>query len=173
MKNEHILDILDEKAFGALDEAELGFIKAHAAQCAGCFQAFEAARISSVLLQTHAAAEFEPSPFFQTRVMANLREKQAKINPFAAIGRLWKASAYLVVMMVTMVVALIGLTVFAPEFNAASSGTAAQISSFDNYSTDMVIINERLPGREPTNEQVFQIIYGSSSAAAADAAPRK
>lgn len=167
MKNEHILDILDEKAFAALDEAELGFIKAHARQCASCFQAFEAARISSVLLQN--AESPEPSPFFQTRVMANLREKQAKINPFAAIGRLWKASAYLVVMMVTMVVALIALTVFAPEFNAVS-GTA-QISSFDNYSTDMVIINERLPGREPTNEQVFQIIYGSSSAA--DAAPRK
>ncbi|MDQ3797864.1 MAG: hypothetical protein M3384_00290 [Acidobacteriota bacterium] len=171
MKNEHILEILDEKAFGALDETELGFIKAHAARCASCFQAFEAARISSVLLQTHAAAEFEPSPFFQTRVMANLHEKQAKINPFAAIGRLWKASAYLVVMMVTMVVALIALTIFAPEFNAVSGGTA-QAFSFDNYSTDMVIINERLPGREPTNEQVFQIIY-DSSAAATESAPRK
>jgi hypothetical protein len=157
MKNEHILEILDGKAFADFDEAELGFIKAHAAQCANCFQAFEAARISAVLLKTHAAASVEPSPFFQTRVMANLREKQAKINPFAAIGRLWKASASLVVMMMTMVVALIALTIFAPKLNTVSG---AQVSSFDNYSTDMVIMNERLPGREPTNEQVFQIIYG-------------
>jgi uncharacterized membrane protein len=165
MKNEHILDILDEKAFTDFDEAELSFIKAHAARCADCFQAFEAARISSVLMKTHADSSLEPSPFFQTRVMANLREKQAKINPFAAIGRLWKASASLVVMMMTMVVALIALTIFAPEFNAVSGAQAS--SSFDNYSTDMVIMNERLPGREPTNEQVFQIIYSS------DNAPRK
>lgn len=160
MKNEHILDILDEKAFTDFEEAELSFIKAHAAQCADCFQAFEAARISSVLMKTHAAESFEPSPFFQTRVMANLREKQAKINPFAAIGRLWKASASLVVMMMTMVVALIALTIFAPKLNTVSG---AQVSSFDNYSTDMVIMNERLPGREPTNEQVFQIIYNSDN----------
>jgi hypothetical protein len=160
MKNEHILEILDEKAFAELDEAEMSFIKAHAAQCASCFQAFEAARVSSVLLKAHAAETFAPSPFFQTRVMANLREKQAKINPFAAIGRLWKASASLVVLMLTTVVALIALTIFAPNFNT-SSGT--QASSFDNYSTDMVIMNERLPGREPTNEQVFQIIYASDN----------
>lgn len=165
MKNEHILDILDEKAFAALDEAEMSFIKAHVAGCANCFQAFEAARISAVLLKAHAADSFEPSPFFQTRVMANLREKQAKINPFAAIGRLWKASASLVVMMMTMVVVLIALTIFAPEFN--NTVASAQVSSFEIESTDMVIMNERLPGREPTNEQVFQIIYG------ADNSPRK
>jgi hypothetical protein len=160
MKNEHILDILDEKSFADFDEAEMSFIKAHAAQCVDCFQAFEAARISSVLLKTHAAESFEPSPFFQARVMANLREKQAKINPFAALTRLWKASASLVVMMITMVVALIALTIFAPNLNSSSAGN---ISSFDNYSTDMVIMNERLPGREPTNEQVFQIIYASDN----------
>jgi hypothetical protein len=164
MKNEHILDILDEKAFIDLDAAEMSFIKAHAAECAGCFQAFEAARISAVLLKTHAAETFEPSPFFQTRVMANLREKQAKINPFAAIGRLWKASASLVVMMMTMVLALVALTIFAPEFKQVSG---AQASSFELESTDMVIMNERLPGREPTNEQVFQIIYS------VDNTPRK
>jgi len=164
MKNEHILDILDEKAFGDLNEAEMSFIRAHAAECMNCFQAFEAARISAMLLKTHAVESFEPSPFFQTRVMANLREKQAKINPFAAIGRLWKASSTLVVMMMTMVVALVALTIFAPKFNQVSS---APVSSFELESTDMVIMNERLPGREPTNEQVFQIIYG------VDNAPRK
>lgn len=163
MKNEHILDILDEKAFAELGEAEMSFLKAHAARCADCFQAFEAARLSSVLLRTHAAAPLEPPPFFQTRVMANLREKQAKINPFAALARLWKASASLVVMMMAFVAVLVALTIFAP-LNTASAGSSAQASAFDGDSTDMVIINDRLPGREPTNEQVFQIIYASSTA---------
>lgn len=162
MKKEHILDLLDEKAFTEFDEAELSFIKTHAAQCANCFQAFEAARISSLLLKTHVSAfeTVEPSPFFQTRVMANLREKQARVNPFAAFGKLWRASASLVVVMMTVVFGLIALTIFAP----GSSASGSSASTFENDSADMVIMNGRLPGlREPTNEQVFQIIYDAES----------
>jgi hypothetical protein len=160
MMEEHILDILDEKAFGELKEAELSFIKSHAARCETCFRAFEAARISSTLLKIHAAAAAAetaaPSPFFQTRVMANLRERQARVNPFAAFGKLWRASASLMVMLVSIVFGLIALTVFAPDYNTVSS---ASVSSLENDSTDMVIVNGRLIGREPNDEQVFQIIY--------------
>lgn len=160
MRNEHILDILDEKAFGELSEIEKQAIAAHTAQCPNCFQAYKAAQISSVLLKAGIAREFEPSPFFQTRVMANLREKQVSKNPFLAFGRMWKASRTLVAMMTTIVVALIALTIFAPEFSKVSS---AGVSSFDNYSPDMVILNERVSTKEPTNEQIFQIIYESDN----------
>lgn len=164
MRDEHILEILDGKAFGELNETELSFIKTHAAQCADCFQAFQTAKISAFLLSAHTAETFAPAPYFQTRVMANLREKQAKMNPFAALGRLWRASASLLVMMITVVAALVALTLFAPKYGTVSS---AGVSGFDADSTDMVILNGRLPGREPNDEQVFQIIYG------ADSAPKK
>ena len=88
--------------------------------------------------------------------MANLRERQAKVNPFAAFGKLWRASASLMVMLVSIVFGLIALTVFAPDYNTVSS---ASVSSLENDSTDMVIVNGRLIGREPNDEQVFQIIY--------------
>jgi hypothetical protein len=159
MKDEHILDILDEKAFGELNADELSVIKAHAARCADCFQAFQTARVSAFLLKAQVGEVFEPSPFFQTRVMANLREKQAKMNPFAAIGKLWRASASLLAMLITVVVALVALTGFTPEYNTVAG---APVSSLENESTDMVILNGRLPGREPNDEQVFQIIYGSA-----------
>lgn len=160
MRNEHILDILDEKAFGELNEIEKHSIEAHAAQCPSCFKAYKAAEISSVLLKASIAQNFEPSPFFQTRLMANLREKQISINPFQAFGKMWKASRTLLAMMTTVVAVLIALTIFAPEFNRVSS---ASVSAFDGYSTEMVILNERISTKEPTNEQVFQIIYESDN----------
>jgi anti-sigma factor RsiW len=155
MKNEHILDILDEKAFADLNAAELRAIESHAAACDSCANAFAAARISSVLLRAEAVEEFAPTPFFQTRVMANLRERQAKMNPFSALAKLWQASAAMVVLMMAVVIGLIALTAFAP------STVSAGASNFDAYSTDMVIMNERVTQREPTNEQIFQMIYGT------------
>lgn len=159
MRNEHILDILDEKTFGELNEIEKQTIEIHTAQCSGCFQAYKAARLGSVLLKAKIEQGFEPSPFFQTRLMANLREKQVSINPFLAFGKMWKASRPLLAMMTTIVAVLIGLTVLA-QFNKVSSVNA---SAFDNYSPDVVILNERISTKEPTNEQVFQIIYESDS----------
>src|SRR3712207_8965631 len=48
------------------------------------------------------------------------------------------------------VLGLVALTVFAPD-NTVSS------ASLDQDSTDMVIVSGRLIGREPNDEQVFQI----------------
>jgi hypothetical protein len=160
MRNEHILDILDAKAFGEFNQAERNSIENHAAHCRSCRQAYEAAKISSVLLKTGAAQYFEPSPFFQTRVLANLREKQVKINPLSAFARIWRASGTLVVMMITTVFALIALTVFAPGFNKVSGASA---SALDNDSADIVILDGKMPTKEPTNEQVFQLVYGTEN----------
>lgn len=158
MKNEHILDILDEKAFSELSESEKYSIKAHAAHCPGCLRAYKAARIGSLLLREKVGETIAPSPFFQTRVLANLREKQVSMNPFPAFGKMWKASRNLVAMMTTIVAVLVVLTIYAPKFNTVSS------AGFEGDSTEMVILNERVSTKEPTNEQVFQIIYGASDA---------
>ena len=149
MRNEHILDILDDKAFDELTANEKRSMEIHTAQCLGCLQAYEAAKMSSLLLKTSVTQNFGPSPFFQTRVMANLREKQARIKPLLAFARIWKASGALVAMMITTVFVLIGLTVFAP----------ANVSAVDNDSAEIVILDERIPAKDPTNEQVFQMIY--------------
>jgi hypothetical protein len=156
MRNEHILDILDAKSFAELSAGEKLSIEDHSAGCAGCRQAYKAAQIGSQMLRAAAAQTFEPSPFFQARVMANLREKQVLSNPFSAFGKMWRASRTLVVMMTTIVAALIALTAFAPDFSKVSSASA-----FDAYSPEVVILNERVPLKEPSNEQVFQIIYES------------
>jgi len=159
MRNEHILDIIDEKAFADLSENDLKIIDAHASTCADCRRQFTAAKISSVLLKATAAEIFAPPPFFATRVTANLREKQIAVNPLAAVGRMWKASKIIVGAMTAAIVVLLMLTIFAPDISQVSSNGGADI--FNNYSTEMVILNEKIQTREPTDEQIFQAVYGS------------
>ena len=160
MKNEHILDILDEKAYSEISKAEQNFIENHTAECSACLQAYQAAKITSLLLKTSVTQNFEPSPFFQKRVMASLREKQAKVSPLFAFARMWRASGTLVAMMVTTVFVLVALTVFAPNYNQVSGAT---ISTVDNDSADIVILDEKIPTKEPSNDQIFQMVYGADN----------
>ena len=154
MKNEHILDILDEKAFSEFSQAEKEVIKSHTIKCSACLHAYESAKITSILLKTNNTESFEPPPFFQARIMANLREKQSKISPLFAFARMWKASGTLVALMITTVLALIVLTVFAPSYQA---------SPIDTDTANVVILGEKLTNREPSNDQIFQLVYDGDS----------
>lgn len=159
MRNKHILDILDQKAFADLSGDDLKVIDAHASTCAGCRRHFAAAKIASVLLRSKAGEIFAPSPFFAARVTANIRDKQLAVNPLAALGKMWKASKTVIGAMTAAVFALIMLTIFAPDINQVTN--AANNDVFNNYSTEMVILDEKIQTKEPTNEQIFQIVYGS------------
>lgn len=158
MSDKHILEVLDGKAFADLSGDDLKIIAAHAARCDDCRRRYASAKAASILLRAGAAEVFAPSPFFTARVMANLREKQIAAHPLAAIGRMWNASKIVVGAMTAAVFALVVLTVFAPDINQVSS--AANSDVFNNYSTEMVILDERIQTKEPTSEQIFQLVYG-------------
>ncbi|MBA2621253.1 MAG: hypothetical protein H0U87_08640 [Acidobacteria bacterium] len=163
MKNQHILDLIDSKAFADLSADERSTVKTHSAACESCARAVQATRISSVLLRADTFENFAAPPaFFQTKVLANLRQKQARVKPLAAFWKMWTASKTLVATMGATVAVLILLTVFAPQFNQNQSDTASATSEvFDDYSTEMVILNEKIPAREPTNDQIFQVVYAA------------
>jgi hypothetical protein len=102
----------------------------------------------------------EPSPFFQAKVINAWREKQNLRTPIETFRRWWQASAVPVFMMVLTVAILISLTVMAPQSNANDS--TAELSNFNLYSTDAVILNQKAP-RDLTTEQVFEVIYETKS----------
>ena len=162
MRDKHITKILDRIAFAELSERDKKTVSAHVSNCADCQRAFEAARLSSVLLKANALAEtpVTPSPFFQAKVMNAWRERQMKLppHPIEAFRRWWQASAAPIFLMLVTVMILISLTVLAPQSSAEDS---VEISSFNPYSADAVILNQNEP-RDLTNEQVFQLIYDSS-----------
>ncbi|MBC7931506.1 MAG: hypothetical protein H7Z38_13160, partial [Rubrivivax sp.] len=77
MKQQHITGILDGVPLAQLGKSEMAVVREHAARCDECRRAYDAALVASSLLRERAAEEFEPSPFFQTRVLAALRERRA------------------------------------------------------------------------------------------------
>lgn len=156
MRDEHITDILDRGPVTGLDETELARVRDHAGRCAECAGAYEAARISSLLLSERAAGGFEPPPFFQTRVLAALRERQAAAQAWS-LRRLWNAAGALVASMAVTVAALAALTFLAPESQPAD-GTQQVASASDIYSSDELLLAAGAD-EEMTDEQVLSSIY--------------
>ncbi|HEV2914820.1 MAG TPA: hypothetical protein VGX92_16195 [Pyrinomonadaceae bacterium] len=159
MRDEHIISILESAPPALLGESELEAIRAHTVHCSECRRAYEAAQISALLLRERALETIEPSPFFQTRVMAALRERQAS-NETPALGRLWKATGALVSSMAATVAALAVLTIFAPV-SQPSAGTQEEIASaFNSYSAEEVLFDQNeLPEDQMSYEQVLTTIY--------------
>jgi anti-sigma-K factor RskA len=155
--------MLDDAPLSTFDEKELAALRSHAAVCAECRRAFEAAQVSSLMLKERAAETFEPSPFFQTRVLAALRERQAA-NEAWTLGRLWKSAGLLVSSMAATVAALAALTFIAPQ----TATTPTELAAADNsYSAEAVILGESAPADEQmTDGQVLSTLYESEDAAA-------
>ncbi|HET6978823.1 MAG TPA: hypothetical protein VFI24_20995 [Pyrinomonadaceae bacterium] len=148
--NKHITEILDNASIAALSESELNAVRAHALECGPCRSAYEAARLSAVVMKSRAQATIEPSPFFQTRVMAAIRE-QREVESVPAIFRLWKSAKLLVSSMALATVAL-GVLSF------ALPGTTADDQSLSAYSAESVIMGQNTDD-QITYEQVLSTIY--------------
>lgn len=154
MKDRHIIEILDAARFAELGTDELKTVQNHCAECSNCRQAFDAAQISAVLLNVQASREtVQPSAFFQTKVLNALREKQAIRKPLAAFGRWWQAAYPLVCSMLLIVITLGALTFLAPKSNADEA-----VSTYNLYSTDAVILNQK-PSPNLTTGQTLEVIY--------------
>lgn len=151
MNDKHITEVLDNAALAALSPSELDEIRAHARDCEPCGNAFEAAQLSALIIKERAQAVIEPSPFFQTRVMAALREQQAAEN-VPALWRLWNSARGLVSSMALTTAALAALSfmVSAPVTPAGSDQTAA-------LTAESVILGQ--DADDLTYEQVMNAIY--------------
>lgn len=160
MKTQHIISILEHTPFASLSESDLILIRAHTNLCSDCQQAYEAAQISALLLKERAAEMFEPSPFFQTRVLAVLRERQTGNEP-RALRRMWRAAGALVSSMAVTVATLAVLSFVAPS-TQSTLGLQNVASVSTAYSTEEVILGQRdLPDDQISEDQVFTTLYGA------------
>jgi hypothetical protein len=152
MNEKHITDVLDNAALASLSESELSDIRAHARECKPCGDAFAAAQVSAVVMRERVQAVIEPSPFFQTRVMAALREQQAA-ESVPALLRLWRSSRALVSSMAlsTVALAVLSFTLSAPATTALDQTATAALSA------ESVILGQ--DADELTYEQVLNAIY--------------
>jgi hypothetical protein len=151
MNDKHITEVLDSAALATLSPSELDEIRVHARDCEPCRDAFAAAQLSSLVIKQRAQAAIEPSPFFQTRVMAALREQQAT-ESVPAFRRLWTSARGLVSSMALTTAALAALSfmVSAPATTSADQTTAA-------LTAESVILGQ--DADDLTYEQVMNAIY--------------
>jgi len=154
MKDKHIINLLESAPLAELSENDLSEVRAHAGECAGCHQAFEAAQIASLLLKERAAETFEPSPFFQTRVMAMLRERQTA-NDQWAWSRMWRAGGALASSMAATVAALAVLTFVIPS----QTTVTPESSALSSYSAEEVILNRGESDDQVSDGQILSTLY--------------
>lgn len=161
MRDEHIKDLLDREGLAGLGERELAVIRSHADGCGECARALAAARVSASLLEARGSEGFEPPPFFQTRVLAALRERQRAAGEAWSFGRLWKSAGLLVSSMAAGVAVLAALTFVAPQ-----EATQPQIASADTYNAEDVIFDQGAPSAtQVSDDQVLATLYGADEGA--------
>ncbi len=151
MKDRHITEVIDSVALASLSPVELDEVKAHTRDCAPCRTAFEAAQLSTLAIRERAQVKIEPSPFFHTKVMAALREKQA-VDREPAFARLWKSASALVSTMAVATILLGAMTFVFPDPATALNEQTASLDAAESVIFDQG--DEQL-----TYEQVLAAIY--------------
>ncbi len=149
MSEQHIINILESTRFASLSDSDHSRIRAHSASCEDCARAYKLASVSASLLENRMSETLEPSPFFHTRVMALVREKQ---NEGPAFARMWRAAGALVSSMAAAVVlfAVLSFAVFDQALPIDASATTA-------YSAEALILND--VEEEQTDGQVLSTLY--------------
>ncbi len=160
MQETHIINIIEQRSVAGLSETEIAKIEVHTALCSDCRRAYRAAQVSDALVRARAAESVEASPFFSTRVMAALRERE--LSPeLPALLRMWKAAGALVSVMAALVVLLVGLTIF--DTNADPQMQTPDLAAIQNiYSPEDLVFDEGENIDESIQyDQVLTTVYGS------------
>ncbi len=158
MNETHVIEILDNASLASLSETQLATVRVHAQRCEPCRYAYEAAQVSALLIKERVQVTIEPSPFFQTKVLAALRERQGTEN-VPALWRLWKSAGALVSSMAVTTAALAALSFIAPGpsvtgYEETASASSAESVIFDQGNDDPM-----------SYEQVLSTIYADEDEA--------
>jgi predicted anti-sigma-YlaC factor YlaD len=157
MRNDHISEILDNIPLSKLNERELARIREHIGHCSRCQQAFQAAQVSALLLHERAAAAVEVPPFFKTRLMATLREKQ--LAPESALWRMWRAAGWLVYSMAALVILLATLTFTQPGAPTSEAWPESAVGSNADPAEQVVFGTDNPANDDMNYGQVLTAIY--------------
>ena len=155
MKQNHIVNLLESRSLGSLSVAELEIVKAHTAGCSECLLAYQAAQASLRLLEERASVIVEPPPFFQTKVMAAIREQKLAPKRLGFLN-VWQTARPVVASMGAFVAMLLALTFF----NSSEPPTAPSDLALGNESApEWVIVDSDDVGDEMTYTQALTVLY--------------
>lgn len=165
MRDDHIISMLEKGPLGGLSESELAAIESHAEVCARCGQAYRAAQVSTLLLAERAAQRVDPPLFFQTRVLAAIRQTKPGAE-MSALERLWRTSSWLLSSMAALVVLLAAVSLFTPtsqplNMTAGAGFGTVQEMGYEASELDFLLADAAaIPASEEmTYGQVLSTLY--------------
>jgi hypothetical protein len=153
MSEQHVKDLLERASIASLTESDESTIGAHIVTCADCRHAYEAAQIADRLIKDRADESVEPSPFFQTRVLAAWREQQ--LNNVPILLRLWRSAGALVSSMALTTAALAALSFALPGPATPTETTAALVPT----NAVSVVLDRDDSDDQLTDDQIINAIY--------------
>jgi len=158
MPDSHIIKILDEEPFSSLSDGDIASAESHIAMCQQCKSAYDAARVAASLIQARTSETVDASPFFKTRVMAAIRERQLTAEE-PALVRMWRAAGALISTLALLLVTLTGMTIFS-QSHEFQSQTPVVAASQNLYSPEYVVLERGdLDDDELANDQVIGTVY--------------
>lgn len=154
MKEAHIVNLLEGGPLDRLTAAELEMIKDHTAVCSECLLAYQAAQTSLSLLRERGLVIVEPPAFFQTKVMAAIREQKRTPRTLGFL-RTWQIARPLIASMGAFVVMLLTLTFFMNPSEPETSDLAVA----SDHAPEWVMVGSDDPGGEMTYSQALSDLY--------------
>jgi len=153
---DHIINLLEERPLTKLSAAELHVVEAHIAECSTCLQAYEAAKASLRLLQERRSVIVEPPSFFQTRVMAAIREQNLAAQPLG-LSNLWQAVRPLVASMGAFVGLLLALTFLVDSSQRQTE--PSELAFVNDDSPEWAVAVQDYPDDEMSYSQALTVLY--------------
>jgi anti-sigma-K factor RskA len=163
MSKTHIISLIENEPLASLNEGDLNAIREHTRDCEDCGRAFEAAQISMLLLRERAAETFEPSPFFHTRVLATIRERESAGGVWAW-SKVWRAAGALGSSMVATVATLAVLTFVVPSGQTVP--VSQDLTAVNAYSAEEVLFDQSESNEQVSEDQILNTLYGVDDGAA-------
>jgi hypothetical protein len=159
MRCKQVRDAIAQNPLGRLDRDLSIAILAHCEGCAECRRQLDGAAVATSLIKARASQEIEPSPFFQTRVLAAIRDRAAVAGRLSA-ERMWNSARAIIASMVAVVVILLALNLFAPH---PPLEPVAGDSGRNGYSVETVVMedNNAAPDDSLTSGQVLDTVFAS------------
>jgi hypothetical protein len=158
MKDKHIVNLLESRSLASLSVAELEMVQAHTAGCSECLVAYQAAQTSLSLLQQRASVVVEPPPFFQTRVMAAIREQKLAPRRLGFLN-VWQTARPVIASMGAFVAMLLALTFF-NSFEPPPE--PSDLASLNDNAPEWMIVDSDDAGDEMTTSQALTMLYDST-----------
>jgi hypothetical protein len=155
MNNNHIVNFLESRSLASLSAAELEMIQAHTAGCSECLLAYQAAQASLSLLQQRASVVVEPPPFFQTRVMAAIREQKLAPRRLGFLN-VWQTARPVIASIGAFVAMLLALTFFN---NVEPASEPSDLASVNDSAAEWAMVDSDDAGDEMTYSQALTVLY--------------